>query len=160
MPDQSESAIQDAQQDKIPSTRTAGIYESGKSPTYEQFLDTLAETMPRGLAECAAVSVLCALTRRITAREDNKLLAQLPPHLGELLVPCTRHTGLRTPKFDLNELYAMVADDLERTPEEAQAIVRDVFSVLRTQISEGEARDIGDQLPQDILRVWKYPGAA
>jgi uncharacterized protein (DUF2267 family) len=48
-----------------------------------------------------------------------------------------------------------VADDLKKSPEEVEPLVRLVIRVFREQISEGEAEDVASNLPPDLRALWR-----
>ncbi len=133
--------------------------ETRKSQTYAEFMKSLRRIsdMPEALCEPAAVSVLCAIEQRISANEAADLESQLPAKLVEVLDRCERHAGEMPERFGLDELYAMVADDLDKSPEEVVPIVRDVILAVKGQITRGEADDVAAQLPKDIKRIWNLP---
>ena len=139
--------------------RRAQRHESHASSTYKNFLKDLCSIsgMDESLAECAAVSVLCTLERRIYGEEARDMEAQLPAKLRELLQRCERHEGKPTEKFGRDGFFKLVADDLEKSPDEIEPIVRSVFAAVRSQISEGEAADVAEQLPSDLAVLWRLP---
>ncbi|WP_375759343.1 DUF2267 domain-containing protein [Corallococcus exercitus] len=136
-------------------------HESRTSQTYKAFLKYLRDVGPfpsEQAAQEAAVSVLCVLEQRLFGEEDNDMEAQLPHKLRELLTRCDRHEAGPPPhKFGRAEMLAMVATDLGVEPENAEAIVRAVFSTLQAQISTGESDDIAGELPTDIRDLWARP---
>ncbi|WP_338263908.1 DUF2267 domain-containing protein [Corallococcus caeni] len=136
-------------------------HESRTSQTYKAFLKYLCDvgSFPdEQAAQEAAVSVLCVLEQRLFGEEDNDLEAQLPHKLRELLVRCDRHEAGPPPhKFGRDEMLAMVSTDLDVEPEDAEAIVRAVFSAVQAQISTGESDDISGELPPDLRDLWTHP---
>ncbi|MHA7631154.1 DUF2267 domain-containing protein [Corallococcus sp. M7] len=136
-------------------------HESRTSQTYKAFLKYLRDVgqfESEQAAQQAAFSVLCVLEQRLFGEEDNDLEAQLPHKLRELLVRCDRHEAGPPPhKFGREEMLAMVATDLNVDAENAESIVRAVFSAIQAQISSGESDDIAGELPTDIRDLWARP---
>ncbi|MBZ4374602.1 DUF2267 domain-containing protein [Corallococcus sp. AS-1-6] len=136
-------------------------HESRTSQTYKAFLRYLRDVgqfESEQAAQQAAFSVLCVLEQRLFGEEDNDLEAQLPHKLRELLVRCDRHESGPPPhKFGREEMLAMVATDLAVDADDAESIVRAVFSAVQAQISEGESDDIAGELPTDIRELWARP---
>jgi uncharacterized protein (DUF2267 family) len=138
--------------------RRAKRSETRASQTYAAFLKHLGERggMSPGVAEEAAVSVLCALEQRIQVEEARDLEAQLPRKLTALLHRCERHEGEARPeKFGRDELLRRVGEDLRLQPEAVEPVVRAVLDALRDQISEGEAEEVLGQLPEDLRHLWQ-----
>lgn len=106
------------------------------------------------LAECAAISVLSALERRILPTEARDLEAQLPRKLVEFLPPPDKRPA-RPHRFGREEFLRTVAEDLGKTPQEVEPIVRVVLRAVREQISEGEAEDVASNLPEDLQALWR-----
>ncbi|MBN8232516.1 DUF2267 domain-containing protein [Corallococcus macrosporus] len=136
-------------------------HESRTSQTYKAFLKYLCDVgrLPsEQAAEDAAVSVLCVLEQRLVGEEDNDLEAQLPMKLRELLIRCDRHeSGPPPQKFGRTEMVSMVAEDLDIEPDDAEPIIRAVFSAIQAQISTGESDDIAGELPPDLRDLWARP---
>lgn len=132
-------------------------HEGRTSNTYHNFLNELCTPgdMSKEEAEKATVAVLSALEKRIQPTETNKMEAQLPQKLQELL----DHSGIDKSsvpqRFGKDEFIEMVASDLDANPEEAESISRRVFATVRAQISDGEAEDVASQLPLDIAQLWR-----
>ena len=134
-------------------------HESRTSSTYKQFLKDLCSlgNMKEEDAERAAVSVLCALEQRIMRSESEDLEAQLPFKLQQLLHRCELHEADVPKRFGRDEFIQMVASDLKTDPDNAETIARNVFTVVREQVSEGEAEDVAAQLPPDLADLWRRP---
>jgi uncharacterized protein (DUF2267 family) len=137
------------------SERAEQRHESRASSTYKAFLKDLCALggFDEQFAERAAVSVLSKLQERIYSQEAEDLEAQLPLKLRELLQQTRRHEGKPEAKFGKDEFIEMIGDDLGKSPDEAEAIVRTVFATVRSGISEGEANDVADQLPQELAAM-------
>ncbi|MBF5041813.1 DUF2267 domain-containing protein [Aggregicoccus sp. 17bor-14] len=132
--------------------------ESRASQTYADFLRQLSERggMSPHVAERAASSVLCALEERILPDEAKDMEAQLPVKLTELLHRCERHEHGGPPrKFGREEMLQRVGEDLALQPEAVEPVVRAVCNVLRARLSEGEAEDVMNQLPEDLRALWR-----
>ncbi|WP_338869216.1 DUF2267 domain-containing protein [Myxococcus stipitatus] len=129
------------------------------SQTYAAFLKHLCERggMSPAVAERAAVSVLCAVEQRISRGETRDLEAQLPRKLSELLHRCERHEAAMPGGFGREELLEHVGSDLSLHPDAVAPVVRAVLNAVREQISEGEAEDVMDQLPEDLKELWRRP---
>lgn len=154
---------QSAQQgspDMLLEQRRARRREARASQTYASFLAQLSERggMSPSVAAQAATSVLCALEQRIMPEEARDMEAQLPCKLTGLLHRCERHEHGKPPrKFGREELLRMVGEDLSLQPEAAAPVVRAVCAVLRGRLSEGEAEDVINQLPEDLRLFWLRP---
>jgi uncharacterized protein (DUF2267 family) len=133
-------------------------HEAHTRESYARFIKRLCDVGPvpmeRDLAECAAVAVMSALERRLPADEAKDLEAQLPRKLVEFLPPPDKRSP-RPHKFGREEFIQTVADDLGKTPQEAEGLTRLVFRAIREQISEGEARDVEGNLPPDLQALWR-----
>jgi uncharacterized protein (DUF2267 family) len=133
--------------------------ESRKINTNKAFFDSLRRLcdLPQEELEKAAVSVVCALERRLTGDEVFDFESQLPAKFRDMLTRCERHEGAPPSKFGLAELYKMVGDDLGKSQDEVVGIVRATILALKGQITQGEADDVASQLPGDIKEIWIYP---
>lgn len=109
----------------------------------------------RDLAECAAVSVLKRLEQRITNGEAKNLDSQLPLKLRELIAAGRRgESGFRPRDIHKDEFVRLVADDLQKSEEEALQLIRAVFATARAHITEGEAEKVSSNLPADLRAMW------
>ncbi|MDY7230123.1 DUF2267 domain-containing protein [Hyalangium rubrum] len=131
-------------------------HESHVGSTYAAFIRHLSQSggMEPELAECAAISVLSALERRILPKEARDLEAQLPRRLVEFLPPPDKRPA-RPHRFGREEFLQTVAEDLRKSPEEVETLVRAVFRAFQEQISEGEADDVASNLPPDLRSLWR-----
>lgn len=134
-------------------------HESRTGATFAAFLDDVCSlgNLDREFAEQAAVATLCAFGRRVYGTEAKDLTAQLPLKLQELLKSCLTHQGSPERRFGKDELMQMVADDLERSPDEVEPVVRAVVQAVHNQISEGEVHQFGHMLPEDLATLWFQP---
>ena len=119
--------------------------------TYLRRVGAISEEM----AEKSAVAVLCALERRILPDEAKDLESQLPVKLRELVRRCDTHAGIPPHRIHRTEFVATVAEELGVPPDHAEHLILSVFHALRAQVSEGEARQVGGQLPPDLRSLWE-----
>jgi uncharacterized protein (DUF2267 family) len=131
-------------------------HESHVGSTYAAFIRHLCAqgSLDPEVAECAAVSVLSALERRILPKEARDLEAQLPRKLVEFLPPPEQRPA-RPHRFGREEFLRTVAEDLGKSVEEAESLVRLVFRAFQDQISGGEAEDVASNLPPDLRALWR-----
>jgi uncharacterized protein (DUF2267 family) len=110
-------------------------------------------------AERYAACVLYRLEERLTAGESVKLESQLPQKVRELIPapPERPQDGGPVYKYHRDDFVLMVAQDLETSPERAEVIIRDVFLVVRAQITGGEADGVAHHLPPDLRALWCRP---
>jgi uncharacterized protein (DUF2267 family) len=131
--------------------------EQHQAQTWAAFCNEVAERagVDRGVAECAAVSVLGRLEHRITVGEAESLDAQLPARLQELIASGRQKIRELRPRDVKREHFVQgVADDLQKSEDEALALVRAVFGTARANISEGEAEKVSANLPADLRALW------
>jgi uncharacterized protein (DUF2267 family) len=133
--------------------------EAKRAQTYSLFLKDLCERsgLTRERAEKALVSVLCALEQRLIKGEADDLRAQLPLKLQEALQSCNPQRERPLWKFGLDELLQMVAEDLGGDRELAESVTRAVLATVRAHITEGEAEQVGHELPADLRALWARP---
>jgi uncharacterized protein (DUF2267 family) len=55
------------------------------------------------------------------------------------------------------DFYRVVAEDLDRSPEEVEPTIRAVFAAVRAQLPEKEAEDVAGQLPAELDALWRRP---
>ena len=127
---------------------------------YRALVDALArEGLPRRAEATRAVeATACALSQRISGPEFEKLRELLPEPFRGRLAACERHTA--TPHVLLEsaeDFYAIVAEDLDRSPEEVEATVRAVFAAMRAQLAEPDADDVAMLLPPELEPLWRRP---
>jgi uncharacterized protein (DUF2267 family) len=92
-------------------------------------------------AEKTAVVVLQALCDRLTGKEANDLLAQLPAMFKELVIASPSPLPISADEF-----VARVAAELEISPGDARTRIRAVFATLREAVTRGELEDVLEQL--------------
>jgi uncharacterized protein (DUF2267 family) len=100
-------------------------------------------------AEKTAVVVLEALCDRLTGKEANDLLAQLPAMLKELVV----YTPAAIP-LTADDFVRRVAESLSIPRDEARARIRAVFATLREAVTRGELEDVLEQLDPDYADLF------
>jgi uncharacterized protein (DUF2267 family) len=130
--------------------------EQRHNQTFAEFMTYLRRVgqISEEVAEQSAVAVLCALERRINPDEAKDLESQLPYKLRELVRRCDTHAVVPPHTIHRPEFVAMVAEDLGVQPDRAEHLIRSVFHALRAQVSEGEARQVENQLPPDLRSLW------
>ncbi|HET9452595.1 MAG TPA: DUF2267 domain-containing protein [Aggregicoccus sp.] len=123
--------------------------------TYAHFIKHLCAVgeLKPALAEAAAISVISALERRIQPGQARHLEAQLPRRLVAFLPPHRDLTHVR--RFGREAFLQTVADDLHMDVGEVEPIVRAVIAGLRDRISEGQADDVANNLPEDLRALWR-----
>ncbi|WP_437284747.1 DUF2267 domain-containing protein [Sorangium sp. So ce406] len=113
------------------------------------------DTLPVGVeAPDAAGAVLCVLSRRLSGGEAKDLAQALPPPLRRLVLPCVTHRGERPERFGRDKFLQMVAEHLDTTPTQAEAVARAVFSAIQAELPEEEVIAVESQLPSDLKELW------
>jgi uncharacterized protein (DUF2267 family) len=130
--------------------------EAHRAGTWGRFLNQLCDETgyEKRFASEATASVLGALEQRLRMVESDHLEAQLPAKLRELLDAKRGERRLKPRQVHSAEMITMVSEDLDRTPQEAEVVVRDVLCQVRGQISEPEARRVERILPMDMRTLW------
>jgi uncharacterized protein (DUF2267 family) len=133
--------------------------DAKRTQVYALFLKHLRETsdLPGERAEKALRSVLCALEQWLLGDEVEELRARLPPSLRDALHACLPRRERLLGRSGADELLQRVAEDTGGDPPLAESVTRAVFSTVRTHISEGEAEQVGDELPADLRALWARP---
>lgn len=128
---------------------------------YRALVDALArEGLPRRAEAARAVeAVVCALAQRLSEAHFEEVRELLPAPFRTRLAACERHTALPPPAAPrtAEDLYAIVAEDLDRSPEEVEPTVRAVLAAVRAQLGEREGEEIGGRLPPDLQPLWRRP---
>jgi len=127
---------------------------------YRALVDALArEGLPRRAEATRAVeAVVCALAQRIAHPDFDSLRERLPEPFRSRLVSCERHALAPRVKLDTAEdFYEVVAEDLDRSPDEVEPTVRAVFAAVRAQLPEEDAEDVAAQLPRELDALWRRP---
>ena len=125
--------------------------------TYAHFIKHLCAVgeLEPAVAEAAAISVISALERRIQPGQARHLEAQLPRRLVAFLPPHRDHGTPHVRRFGRAAFLQTVADDLHMDVAEVEPIVRAVIAGLRDRISEGQADDVANNLPEDLRALWR-----
>jgi uncharacterized protein (DUF2267 family) len=126
---------------------------------YRALVEALArEGLPRRAEATRAVeAVMCALAQRISHSEFDEVRERLPEPFRTRLAPCERHAIAPRELRTVEDFYEIVAEDLDRSPEEIEPTVRAVFAAVRAQLPEEEAEDVGGQLPLELEVLWRRP---
>jgi uncharacterized protein (DUF2267 family) len=127
---------------------------------YRALVDALArEGLPRRAEATRAVeAVVCALAQRISDSDFDTLRERLPEPFRTRLAPCERHAVAPRAKLDtIEDFYEIVAEDLDRSPEEVEPTVRAVLAAVRAQLPEQDAEDVAAQLPTELDALWRRP---
>jgi uncharacterized protein (DUF2267 family) len=126
---------------------------------YSAFVEALArEGLPlRTEATRAAEAVACALAQRISHADFEDLREVLPEPFRGRLFACERHAALppRHERESAESFYSVVAEDLDRSPDEVEPAVRAVFQALRAQLTEEEGERVGELLPAELEHLWR-----
>ncbi len=127
---------------------------------YRALVEALArEGLPRRAEATRAVeAVICALAQRIAHSDFDALRDRLPEPFHTRLVACERHAVAPRARLEtLDDFYEVVAEDLDRSPDEVEPTVRAVFAALRAQLSEQDAEDVAGHLPRELDALWRRP---
>ncbi|HET8540293.1 MAG TPA: DUF2267 domain-containing protein [Anaeromyxobacter sp.] len=127
---------------------------------YRALVDALArEGLPRRAEATRAVeAVVCALSQRLSGSDHERLRDLLPDPFRSRLFACERHAVAPHARFDSAEdFYEVVAEDLDRSPDEVEATVRAVFAAIRAQLAEADADDVSSLLPAELEPLWRRP---
>jgi len=126
---------------------------------YSTFVEALArEGLPlRTEATRAAEAVACALAQRIAHVQFEDLREALPEPFRGRLFACERHAALppRRERDTVEDFHALVAEDLDRSPDEVEPAVRAVFQALRAQLTEEEGERVAGLLPHELEHLWR-----
>jgi uncharacterized protein (DUF2267 family) len=127
---------------------------------YRALVDALArEGLPRRAEATRAVeAVVCALAQRVAHADFDPLRERLPEPFRSRLAACERHALAPRAQLDtLEDFYEVVAEDLDRSPDEVEPTVRAVFAAVRAQLPEEDAEDVAAQLPRELEALWRRP---
>ena len=105
-----------------------------------------ADIPDRFEAEKTSAVVLQTLADRLTGKEANDLLAQLPAALKELVV-----VSPSPQPISVDEFVQRVADELSVEPDEARRRIRAVFATLREAVTWGELRDVLEEVDPEYV---------
>ena len=132
-------------------------HEARAGQTYRQFLKLASEklSVPPDRASQICVAVLAALEQRLPWDEMSDLVSQLPFKLRELLATCDEpRERMRARDIGQAELLAMVARELDASPDEAENYVRFVFQLLAETVSPDEVSQVIHVLPASLRALW------
>lgn len=116
------------------------------------------EGLPRRAEAARAVeAVICALAQRLDDQDFAPLRDLFPAALQARLVACERHAAAPSAPRSAEEVYAVVAEDLDRAPDEVEVTVRAVLAAIRSQLTEADAEEVAARLPLDLLPLWRRP---
>jgi nucleoid DNA-binding protein len=127
---------------------------------YRALVEALArEGLPRRAEATRAVeAVMCALAQRLSHPDFDAVRDLLPEPFKTRLAACERHALAPRARFDaVEDFYEVVAEDLDRSPDEVEATVRAVFAAVRAQLAEQDAEDVACQLPRELDALWRRP---
>jgi len=125
---------------------------------YRALVDALSrEGLPRRAEATRAVeAVVCALSQRISGPDFERLRDLLPDPFRSRLVACERHAVTPHAMLETAEdFYQVVAEDLDRAPDEVEGMVRAVFAAMRAQVPEPDADDVSMLLPPELEPLWR-----
>jgi uncharacterized protein (DUF2267 family) len=117
----------------------------------------------KAMTERAIQIVFSALSHRLAPEENRDVEAQLPRDWQDLwhrdiwLVNFLHISGPLQLKYrHIAELYSIIQEELRKLqiPVGPETLTMVVFSLLKEQIGEGEARGIAEQLPKEIEQLW------
>lgn len=133
--------------------------EPGGPGSFEAFLDELRwpQMAPKTEPRASAEAVLCTLDRRLSLGEAEELIEQLPEGFQRLLRRCDKHPRSPSERMDKAAFITDVADHLGVDPQEAERVVRAVFTGVRDRLSEDDIEDVASQLPSDLADLWRRP---
>lgn len=143
-----------------PGTRAVkGRDEPAGPGSYQAFLDELRwpQMAPKTEPRASAEAVLCTLVRRLSGGEAEDLMEELPTGFQQLLRRCDKHEGSPAERIDKATFITDVGDHLGVDKQEAERVVRAVFSGVRDRLSEEEVEDVASQLPADLADLWRRP---
>jgi uncharacterized protein (DUF2267 family) len=127
---------------------------------FQALVDALArEGLPRRAEAARAVeAVICALAQRIEGDDFDPLRERLPEPFRGRLFACERHAAHPPRRLGTaEEFFRVVSEDLERPSDEVEPTVRAVLAALRGQLSEEDAEVIGNELPHELVPLWRRP---
>ena len=108
-------------------------------------------------ASRAIVDVLSVLERRISGGEARRLEEELPAEVREWMAGAGKPTEAVAEKFDRAAFFQRVEQVLEMSSQRIGPVVAGVFAAVREQVSEAVARDVANQLPEDLKTLWDHP---
>jgi len=105
-------------------------------------------------AEKLVKVVFYALSARLTIAEGDDLEAQLSKDVREMWDE-VKEKRVNVIKFKRREFIDRVKQDGKlKSSSKAEKVVKAVFNALKSQVSEGEAKDVESQLPKGLKEMW------
>jgi uncharacterized protein (DUF2267 family) len=139
----------------------ARVPDPHEDADYRALVDALArEGLPRRAEAARAVeAVVCAMSQRLADPDFDELRELLSAPFRSRLVACERHVAAppAEPPQSAEGVYAVVAEDLDRSPDEVEPTVRAVLAAVRAQLGEREAEEVAGKLPLDLQPLWRRP---
>lgn len=108
-----------------------------------------------GTAASAFVSVMTALSRRLTLGEARHLVQAVTPDVRPLLAPALLDRDEEPERFGRDELLARVSRDLQT--DQPEVIVRAVIHAVEKYLSRKAFKNVRSQLPPEIRQLWNAP---
>jgi uncharacterized protein (DUF2267 family) len=125
--------------------------------TYGRMLQAVTDAagLERDRSERALLIVCCMLCRRLTPREAQDLIAQLPLLLQGQLAQCADGPDRAvSSQAIVDELGRSLAVEVAS----ASAVLRSVFKVISESVSAGQIKEVRGQLPEEMKAL--FPIAA
>ncbi|WP_437855940.1 CBS domain-containing protein [Sorangium sp. So ce363] len=111
--------------------------------------------LPKDLRAPEAVgAVLCVLSLRVSGGEARDMAGALPPTLREIVEPCALHRAELPDTFGRGEFVQVLAQHLQTSSEQAEALARAVFSAVEAEMPMDEVTAVEGQLPGDLKDLW------
>jgi uncharacterized protein (DUF2267 family) len=113
---------------------------------FDEFIDRVQERTglsSREEVETIIQAVLETLGERLDRKVRNGVEAQLPNELKEFLLTRAQNTD----QYNVEEFFNRVGARADLTYQDATERTRQVLSVLRESIADGEIQDIRESLP-------------
>ncbi|MGM0738909.1 MAG: DUF2267 domain-containing protein [Bacteroidota bacterium] len=104
----------------------------------------------------ASRAALQALRDRLPANEAAHLGAQLPLLIAGYFYEGWKPVNTPTKERSVQDFLDKVQTNIDNLGHSLKAdeVVKPVFSVLARKISEGEARDVRNALPEELREIW------
>lgn len=138
------------------------VKERDESLDLQAFLDEIGNSREVSVnkvgARDAAHAVLCTLARRLSDGEDVKLMRALGSDIGDLIGECTILRGpSHARRMHRDEFISDVADHLKIPVDQADRVMKVVFTAVRDRIPEDEVAAVASQLPPDLADSFRRP---
>ncbi len=131
-------------------------HEGRAESTYRKFIKKVsaATGVTDERAEQIVTTVMIVLDRKMPWNEMAHLASELPAKLRERLGSCEPRDLPPAKEIGAAEFLALVARELDASPEEAETYVRGVFRTLTASVSPGEIDDVVNVLPRKLQELW------